>query len=228
MADYNKLITVAPDIADGYADRGVLNQQMGNTDAALKDYNRWIELAPNEPQAYLNRAQIYIQQKVYDKALTDLNNALRLSPQDADVSGMYLSRGYVNSLLKNTAKAADDYLQWARRIQSKNVPQDELRPGESVVVPMQPGAVYLFPFRANAGQKVTLSATARSGSNTDPLILVFDPQSKVIVADDDGGGDYNARIEAYTLPAEGFYTLALTHAGGGRTGPVRVLLQTGD
>jgi tetratricopeptide (TPR) repeat protein len=230
LADYNRILALDPDFADAYADRGILLLQTGKLDDALKDYNRLIELAPNYAPGYAQRAQVHSQQKKYDAALLDLNNALRLGANDPNinVSTLYLSRGYVQTQLKNPAEAAGDYTEWVKRIRTDVLTRDALRPGESVVVPMRAGAVYLFPLRAKAGQRLTFSATVPAGENTDPLLIVYDPQGSPVTADDDSGGEFNALVTDYVVPTDGLYAVVLTHAGGGRSGPVRVLMQVGE
>jgi len=222
LNDYNKLIELAPDFSQGYAGRAVANASLGNTEAALADYDRLIELEPENAGAYAARSILNAGQSKYDAALTDLNAAIRIQPDDPS---LYLQRGAVQSALNNQAEAAADYLEWIRRQGTRNEEADRLQPGESKVLQMESGLSYYLPFMATAGQTATLSATTRPDSGTDPLIVLLDTEGQPIVADDDSGDNFDAAITDYAIPADGLYTLIVSHAGGNPNGPVRVLLQ---
>ena len=222
MKDYDKLIELAPDYSPGYAGRALANSRLGNADEAVSDYDHFIELEPNNAGGYAERAILKVGQAKYDAALVDMNAAIKLQPDDPS---LYLQRGIVNLALNDQPAAAADYLAWIRKQETRSVDGDPLQPGESQVLPMQQGLSYELPFEANAGQKVTLTATARKNSKTDPLIVLLDPESKPILANDDGGGNYDSAIKDYVIPADGTYTVVVSHAGGSPDGAVRVLLQ---
>jgi hypothetical protein len=67
----------------------------------------------------------------------------------------------------------------------------------------------------------------------DPLIALLDPQGNPIAGDDDfgaaTGGEVDAEITDFILPATGSYTLLVSHAEGGYAvgfeGLVRVSIQ---
>lgn len=59
-----------------------------------------------------------------------------------------------------------------------------------------------------------------------PLILLCGEQAgNPLAADDDSGGNFDAAISDFSLPADGSYIAVLSHAGGGSAGAVRVLLE---
>ena len=99
-----------------------------------------------------------------------------------------------------------------------------LRPGESQVIQLAAGKFYVFGYRGKAGQKVTITASARSGESVDPLLVLLDSQAVPLVGDDDGGGNFDAAITDYTLPTDGVYGIVVGYAGGSTDGAVRVLL----
>ncbi len=202
VTDFGKVVELAPDVTDGYALRAAANIQLQQYDAALADYTKLVTLTPNDPAVFSDRARIYIQLKNYESALADLNDALRLSPKSAS---LYLLRGSVNNELGKQADAAADYLEWVRSQQTSLNSQLTLRPNESQVVQMQAGQIYLMTFEAQAGQKVTITASARPTENTDPILLLVDNTAHPLVADDDSGGNYDALISDYVLPADGQY-----------------------
>jgi hypothetical protein len=65
---------------------------------------------------------------------------------------------------------------------------------------------------------ITVALTAEEG-NLDPLVKLADTNLVDLATDDDGGGNKDAQIVAYTLPVAGTYYLLATRAGevGGRT-----------
>lgn len=222
LADFSKVIEYAPDTADAYAFRGAIYLQREDYAAAVTDYTRLIELTPNDARVYFQRALAYVGQEQWAEALADLDEAIAI--QD-NVAELYLQRGRVNSELGNTAPAAEDYMQYARLIQTTVNTEILLRPGESQVVQMQSGLLYGMAFEGKAGQTITLTLDARAPQTVDPLLILLQSNGDALVADDDGGGDTNARIDSFTLPADGVYVAVVTHAGGGSDGAVRVLLQ---
>jgi hypothetical protein len=75
-----------------------------------------------------------------------------------------------------------------------------------------------FRFDGKRGDVIAATMTATSG-NLDSLIVLADENLVELVQDDNAGGDRDARIVAYTLPANGAYFLEATRSGGpaGRT-----------
>ncbi|MBZ0285337.1 MAG: tetratricopeptide repeat protein [Anaerolineae bacterium] len=226
LTDLDEAIRLQPaDFPDFYRSRGAVNVLLGNLDDALNDYSTLLEISPDDVAAHNDRALIHVQQENYEAALIDLDAAIQM---EDSIAGLYLQRGFVNTQLSNQTDAASDYLQYIR-LQNTNVNSDNvLRPGESLVLEMETGTAFVLGFEGTVGQKVTVTATARPGQDTDPLIVLMDVEGMPLVGDDDSGGDYNAQIENYALPADGVYAVVLHHAGGGSNGPVRVLLQFVD
>lgn len=223
LADYEKAIQLDDSLAAAYAGRGFVHFQQQDTQAALDDYNRALELNPNDTVALVRRASIYLDQEDYDLALADVDKAILQSPNEP---GLYLSRGAAYNGLGESASAAASYREWLNRVGARtSTYQLKLNPGESLVFSLEAGIIFELPFDAAAGQTLRLSATTREGATTDPLIVLLDPQGNPVAADDDGGGEMNARIDAYPVVETGTYTLLVGHAGGSPDGPVRVLLE---
>lgn len=221
LEDYNQGIQLAPNASVLYESRGQVQQQLENYEAAIADFSRVLELDPSNAQAYSSRAAAYDQQEQFNAALKDLNAAIQLS---SDSLGLYLQRGAVHNRIGNTESAAADYLQWIVNIAPDQTSGIELRAGESQVLQMRQGVFYTMAFEARAGETVTVSAIARAEQAIDPLLVLLDPDQNPLVADDDSGGELNALIENFVIPADGVYLVLLGHAGGGSDGPVRVLL----
>jgi hypothetical protein len=69
-----------------------------------------------------------------------------------------------------------------------------------------------FRFDGQRGDVVTVTLVAQDG-NLDPLLKLLDASLFVLAQDDNGGENRNARIAAYTLPADGSYYLFATRFG---------------
>ena len=59
LEDYNTAISLKPNYAEAYNNRGVLKSNMGDQAGALEDYNKAVSLKPNYAKAYNNRASCY-------------------------------------------------------------------------------------------------------------------------------------------------------------------------
>jgi len=132
----------------------------------------------------------------------------------------------VQQKLGDEQASASDYLIWikANVTDTKNETDLTIRPGESQVVPMSAGKVYVMSFAGRAGQKISITTAAPASEQIDSLLILADAQSNLLTADDDSGGDMNASIKNFVLPADGSYSVILSHAGGNPEGPVRVTL----
>lgn len=74
IAEYDRLIAIAPQKAGYYVDRGALNWSI-DAAAALEDYDKAIELEQH-PLAYNNRACHLLEEGQIDAALSDMEKAL--------------------------------------------------------------------------------------------------------------------------------------------------------
>lgn len=222
LADFDQLIELQPDLPDGYILRALVLTQLERYDEAISDYNHLIELQPDDPLAYSSRAQVYLQQENYQAALTDLNDAIRLEPRSAE---LYLLRGSAHAHLGHQTETAQDYLDWSRGQRTDLNTDLVLRPGESQTIQLEAGLIYVLGFRGKAGQQVTITAVARADQDTDPLIILVDSQASPLIADDNSGGKFDARIQDFILPVDGEYGVIVSQAAGRGDGSLRVLLQ---
>jgi tetratricopeptide (TPR) repeat protein len=197
IQDYDKVLELAPNYSQGYAGRALAHISLEHVDEALADYDKLIDLEPENPGAYLNRALIYANTSDYEAALADTNRAIELLPDDAS---LYLQRAAVYQALDKTVESAKDYLEWITRQQTRHA-DGPIFPGESQVLPMASGIRYNLSFDAAAGQHITLSAQAREAAGTDLLIVLLDNAGQPVAGDDDSGGDFDALIEDYVIPA---------------------------
>lgn len=80
---FSQVITLKPDFADAYNNRGVLKMRKGDKIGAYADFEKVIELDPNDPVAYSNRGALKIEFKDFKSALMDFEKALELRPNDS-------------------------------------------------------------------------------------------------------------------------------------------------
>ncbi|MEP6987017.1 MAG: tetratricopeptide repeat protein [Chloroflexota bacterium] len=221
LKDMTQVASIAPTFSTTYYYLGVLNNQAKEYADAVKNFNTYIKASPSNYQAYAGRADAYIQQEQYALALPDLNQAIKLESRSAL---LYLQRGLVQQKLGDEQASATDYLEWIKANLSDQKTDLTIRPGESQVLPMGPGLVYILSFDGHAGQKVTISTATQSNEQIDSLLILADGKLNPLTADDDSGGNMNASIKGFVLPGDGSYSVVLSHAGGNPEGPVRVLL----
>lgn len=219
--DMTQVVSIRQDIPGSYYLLGVLNNQLKQYADAVKQFDTYIKVKPDDYLGYAGRARAFVQQEQYQKAITDLNQALKLEPRDAN---LYLQRGLVQQKLGDEPASATDYLTWIGANLKDQKSDLVLRPGESQVIPMGAGLAYIFVFDGRAGDKVTLTTSTQPDQQIDSLLILADNQLKPLTADDDSGGNMNAAITNYVLPADGSYSVILSHAGGNPNGNVRLLL----
>jgi tetratricopeptide (TPR) repeat protein len=94
------------DRAATYDNRGVINDVMDHTDAALADFNRSIALT-ELGDAYVNRGSVFIKKKQYDKALADINKGMGLGMSFPYIG--YYNRAVAEELMGQYRDAYYDY-----------------------------------------------------------------------------------------------------------------------
>jgi tetratricopeptide (TPR) repeat protein len=109
LADYDRAITINPNYAGAYLNRGFLKyEKLNNPQGALADYDLAITLNPNEALAYNNRGVLkYEKLNNPQGALADYNRAIALNSNDALA---YNNRGILKyRKLNNPQGALVDY-----------------------------------------------------------------------------------------------------------------------
>lgn len=64
-----------------------------------------------------------------------------------------------------------------------------------------------FEFEGTAGQVISVRMTS---ADFDAYLLIADASDNILMRNDNSGGDFNAEISGYTLPADGRYTIVAT------------------
>ncbi len=246
LNDYDKAIELNPRYAPAYTGRSVLLDARGNsqdaqidqliaegiTDMQREDFVSAITILTEAIEvkqtpdahvatAYYNRALAHYSLKELDAAIKDYTSALGL---DAQMHDSYLARGIAYRETEKTAEAGVDF---AKRMEllGTTITDDTLEIGVSQEVQMAYGQVYRFTFEGKKGQRLTFLASDISLVGVDPLLALLDPNGTPIAGDDDSGGKFDSELANFELPADGTYTLLVSHANGGYAGLVSVFVQ---
>ena len=107
---YDELLSlesIANDVkVAAYNNRGVIYDDLGLLDAALKDFSAALLLDPSSSEAYNNRGITFAKSGKMDRAITDFDRALFLSPDDPEV---YSNRAVAYGKLGHLEAALRDF-----------------------------------------------------------------------------------------------------------------------
>ena len=82
---FSNSIKKAPDFANAYYERGIINGRLNLYDKAVADFSKAIELHPQDRDAYNNRGLALARGlKEYNQAIADFTKAVELDPQFAE------------------------------------------------------------------------------------------------------------------------------------------------
>ena len=200
--------------------QGSSNQAIFILDEAIESFDRGS--TPSElGYAYFMRAKVWTDTKSWDSALADMNAALALQPQMQDY---YMARGFIYSETEQLALAAPDFYRRMTLIERESI-DESLTFNEPVTIEMDYGVVARLQFVGEAGQRVSISARDNLGTGADPLLVLLDVDGVPLLGNDDGGGKTDALIADVELPADGIYTVVVSHANAGFEGKIRVSLR---
>lgn len=102
----NQAVSINPESAAAFNDRGKVHAKMGQFDRALKDYDTAVKLDPDYVRAYNNRGVVLYETNQYDEALKNYNQAIVLNPGYATA---YLNRGLANYQMDRMDRACKDF-----------------------------------------------------------------------------------------------------------------------
>ena len=200
--------------------QGAASRAIGRLAEAIASFERGSRPA-ELGYAYYTRATALMSEDNPDEALDDLTRALELQP---DMQDYYLARGILYAESERPRLAGADFHQRMTRLERETIAL-ELEIGVDVTVEMTQGLVARLEFVGEAGQRVTIAARDILGTGVDPLLALLGVDGRPLAGDDDGGGELDALIRGYELPADGVYTALLSHANGGYEGVIRVSLR---
>ncbi|HOY66550.1 MAG TPA: tetratricopeptide repeat protein [Candidatus Ozemobacteraceae bacterium] len=100
LEDMNRVVSMRPEYAGGYLERGDLLLHAGDFDRALADISRGLEIADPKGESksaslakrYISRGSIHLMKKAPEKAMADFEHALKLDPGSLDAR---MGRSYV-------------------------------------------------------------------------------------------------------------------------------------
>jgi tetratricopeptide (TPR) repeat protein len=215
--------TVASEIDDLIA-TGLARRSNGSNEIAIEFFTEAINTDTDlrsKSAAYYNRALSETIRGDNQAAIDDYSAALEIYP---DMHDSYLARGIAYRETDQIVEAGEDFIERMRLLENESF-EESMQIGDSITVEMAYGNVYRITFAGSADDTVTISARDADGTNVDPLIALLDPDGTVIAGDDDFGGGLDSQIEDFGLPADGTYTLVVSHANGGFDGAVDVTIE---
>jgi Flp pilus assembly protein TadD len=102
----DQAVSIDPNSAAAFNDRGKVHVKMGQYDRALKDYDAAIKIDPKFVSAYSNRGVVSYETNQYGQAVKDFNKAIVLNPSYAIA---YLNRGLANFQMDRIDRACKDF-----------------------------------------------------------------------------------------------------------------------
>ena len=217
LSNYNRAIELNPDAFRPYYDRAELYLALGYYDQAVEDYNRVLDLGLQDAFVYGGRALAYQSEGNFEAAIADYTRAIELDPEYAVA---YLVRGSSYGEIGNVTAAASDYLQWLVLTQSRVTDLDVLEVGKSLQLDMEAGQIYRVPFEAMAGEPIKITALSEGGTGADALIVLQDANGNPLIGDNNGAGNMDAAIAEFVIPADGRYTVLVSHGGSSTSGTI--------
>jgi tetratricopeptide (TPR) repeat protein len=219
--DFSGEITLGNDVAQ-YKSDGYHALMAGDYSAALDSFQSALTINSQDAEAMNWMGVTYRYMGAYDIALAHISQAIALN---SNYTLPYLSRGITYELMGDSQASAADYYQYTMINSTRNFYHTELKGDSQFELPMREGWVYNIPFSAVAGQTLNVDVATVAPGFVDPLIMVLGPDNQPLVGDDDvTRNDYNATIDNFQLPADGQYTLIVSHAEGGANGTINVAL----
>ncbi len=103
---YNDCVSINPNFASCYLNRGVDYAELNEEASALADYNKAIKLNPQYALAYNNRASLYLERGDLYEALAGQNLAIKYDPNRAV---FYFNRGLTYRGLSLYSDAMKDF-----------------------------------------------------------------------------------------------------------------------
>lgn len=107
-----------------YVNRGIIQLNRNNADAALADFDRAVEIMPEMADVHLNRGAALLHLRHYSEARAAADQAIALSPEEPHKA--YFIRGAANEELGELTAAYRDYQRAAELAPEWNVARAEL------------------------------------------------------------------------------------------------------
>jgi tetratricopeptide (TPR) repeat protein len=147
IAACTRYLTLNPNDAVAYDNRGYAYNGKGDYDRAIADFDQAIRLNPKDAHAYSDRGAIYNKKGEYDRAISDLDQAIRFDPK---LALAYAGRGEAYFHKGDHDRALADYDQALKL----NPSLAEAWQGRERV-PGSPKRVHTVPIRADQGTRTS-------------------------------------------------------------------------
>jgi len=102
---FTDLITISPNNADAYKNRGVSYMKVDQFDLAIKDFEKAKDIFPELKGLYSNLGVAWYYKKDYEKAIENYNIEIQMAPEN---SVAYFNRALCLSELNKNKEALDD------------------------------------------------------------------------------------------------------------------------
>ncbi len=106
LQDLNEAISLAPEEAEYWLDRGKTYHWMEHYNQALENFDKAISLYSDNSDIYGYRSQTYRELKKYEQAIEDANQAIKLNEKS---SFAWVNRGVTHQLMRNYDAALSDF-----------------------------------------------------------------------------------------------------------------------
>jgi tetratricopeptide (TPR) repeat protein len=106
IADFDRAIDLAPDLAGAYLNRGNAVMMTGAYDAALHNYSEALLLNPQDVRVWINRGVVLRNLGLYTLAIQSFDQALRLDSMGGHI---YSQRGRTHEVMGDWNCACADY-----------------------------------------------------------------------------------------------------------------------
>lgn len=117
ISAYNRAISLKPDFAEAYTNRGAAKAELEQRAEAITDFDEAIRLKPDFAVAYYNRGITKAELGHHEDAIADFDEAIRLKP---DYAKAYNNRGVEKAELGRYDEAREDFEIALERAQNEN------------------------------------------------------------------------------------------------------------
>lgn len=108
---FSRALELKPDYAQAYLWRGIVYDDLGDTESSLKNYTKSIEIEPSAV-AYNNRGIAKAIGANYEEAIKDYDEAIKLKPE---YGVALMNRGFAWNELGENEKACKDWTEAKRK-----------------------------------------------------------------------------------------------------------------
>ena len=106
LSAYDKALSLKPDNAVVYNNRGATKSLLRQLETAISDYDKAIQLKQDYADAYYNRGWARSELHQYEAAIADYDETIELNPNHADA---HYNRGFAKGKLHQCESAIADY-----------------------------------------------------------------------------------------------------------------------